>query len=58
MGARKHISAEKRKEETETAYLEGAELYFQCKNDAYAEKSFKRGGCIPVYSEIQYGFRY
>ena len=39
-------------------FLERAELYFQCKNDAYAEKSFKRGGCIPVYSEIQYGFRY
>ena len=46
-----------RKEETENAFLERAELHFQRKVSSYGAKPFKRRRCIPVHSEMQYGFR-
>lgn len=47
----------KREEETENAFLERAELHFQRKVSSYGAKPFKRRRCIPVHSEMQYGFR-
>ena len=46
-----------REEETENAFLERAELHFQRKVSSYGAKPFKRRRCIPVHSEMQYGFR-
>ena len=50
-------AAKKREEETENAFLERAELHFQRKVSSYGAKPFKRRRCIPVHSEMQYGFR-
>ena len=37
--------------------MERAELYFKCKDAFNGKKSSEWGGCIPLYSEMQYGFR-
>ena len=50
-------AAKKREEETENAFQERAELHFQRKVSSYGAKPFKRRRCIPVHSEMQYGFR-
>ncbi len=47
----------KEKKKPKTAFMERAELHFQRKVSSYGEKPFKRRRCIPVHSEMQYGFR-
>lgn len=47
----------KEKEKPKNAFLERAELHFQRKVSSYGAKPFKRRRCIPVHSEMQYGFR-
>ena len=48
---------ERRLKKEKNAFLERAELHFQRKVSSYGAKPFKRRRCIPVHSEMQYGFR-
>ena len=41
--------------QTDTA---GAELYQQCEMGPDGKKPYDRAGSIPVYSEMQHGFRH